>query len=139
MRGRANSGRSSSQHKVSRFPHGKEFHLGRDSRSARFVEGAPTNVRYRVLVLTFVLAFIMYLDRVCMGTAQPMIMREFNLDKITIGWSVSAFLWSYAIFQIPAGGWRIDTVDASCLPPRWRGGRSSRPARALPSVLYRWR
>ena len=71
------------------------------------VEGAPTSVRYRVLVLTFILAFIMYLDRVCMGIVQPMIMREFNLDKITMGWSVSAFLWAYAIFQIPAG-WMAD-------------------------------
>jgi MFS family permease len=71
------------------------------------VEGAPTNVRYRVLVLTFILAFIMYLDRVCMGTAAPTIMREFNLDKITMGWSVSAFNWAYAMFQIP-GGWMAD-------------------------------
>lgn len=69
-------------------------------------EGA-SNVRYRVLVLTFLLAFIMYLDRVCMGLVAPTIMREFNLDKITMGWSVSAFLWAYAIFQIPAG-WMAD-------------------------------
>jgi sugar phosphate permease len=74
---------------------------------ATIVEGPPTKVRYRVLVLTFLLAFIMYLDRVCMGIAQPEIMREFNLDKITMGWSVSAFLWAYAIFQIPAG-WMAD-------------------------------
>ena len=70
-------------------------------------EDAPTKVRYRILGLTFVLAFIMYLDRVCMGLAQPSIMREFNLDKITMGWSVSAFLWAYAMFQIP-GGWMAD-------------------------------
>ena len=74
---------------------------------AIIVEGAPTNVRYRVLILTFFLAFIMYLDRVCMGIVQPTIMREFGLDKITMGWSVSAFLWAYAIFQIPAG-WMAD-------------------------------
>ena len=50
-----------------------------------------TNVRYRVLFLTFILAFIMYLDRVCMGTAAPTIMKEFGLNKVTMGWSVSAF------------------------------------------------
>lgn len=49
----------------------------------------------------------MFLDRACMGTATPMIMREFGLDKITMGWSVSAFNWSYALFQIP-GGWLAD-------------------------------
>ncbi|HYP08371.1 MAG TPA: MFS transporter, partial [Bryobacteraceae bacterium] len=71
------------------------------------VEGVATRIRYRVLMLTFILAFIMYLDRVCMGIAAPTIMREFNLDKITMGWSVSAFNWAYAMFQIP-GGWMAD-------------------------------
>jgi MFS family permease len=36
-----------------------------------------------------------------------MIMREFHLDKITMGWSVSAFNWTYALFQVP-GGWLAD-------------------------------
>src|SRR3954463_761881 len=49
----------------------------------------------------------MFLDRACMGTATPMIMREFGLNKITMGWSVSAFNWTYALFQVP-GGWLAD-------------------------------
>src|SRR5713226_6678505 len=68
---------------------------------------APSNIRYKVLSLTFLVAFVMYMDRVCMGTAAPAIMREFGLDKITMGWSVSAFNWAYAIFQVPAG-WMAD-------------------------------
>src|SRR3982074_3600527 len=68
---------------------------------------SPSNIRYKVLSLTFLVAFIMYMDRVCMGTAAPAIMREFGLDKITMGWSVSAFNWAYAIFQVP-GGWMAD-------------------------------
>lgn len=64
-------------------------------------------VRYKVLAFTFSVAFIMYLDRVCIGTAAPLIMREFGLNKITMGWSVSAFNWAYAIFQIPVG-WMAD-------------------------------
>jgi MFS family permease len=67
----------------------------------------PSNIRYRVLSLTFLVAFVMYMDRVCMGTAAPAIMREFQIDKITMGWTVSAFNWAYAIFQIP-GGWMAD-------------------------------
>jgi MFS family permease len=70
-----------------------------------------TKVRYRILMLTFSLAFIMYLDRVCMGTAAPAIMKEFHLDKVTMGWSVSAFNWAYALFQIP-GGWMADRFGA---------------------------
>src|SRR6266446_5555062 len=68
---------------------------------------APSNIRYKVLSLTFLVAFIMYMDRVCMVTAAPAIMREFGLDKISMGWSVSAFNWAYAIFQVPAG-WMAD-------------------------------
>src|ERR1700686_284450 len=71
----------------------------------------PSRTRYKVLSLTFLVAFVMYIDRVCMGTAAPMIMREFGLDKITMGWSVSAFNWSYALFQVP-GGWMADRFGA---------------------------
>ena len=34
-------------------------------------------------------------------------MREFGLDKIAMGWSASAFNWTYALFQVP-GGWLAD-------------------------------
>src|SRR3954469_4255211 len=67
----------------------------------------PTRARYYVLVLSFIVGLVMFLDRTCMGTATPMIMREFRLDKITMGWSVSAFNWTYALFQVP-GGWLAD-------------------------------
>src|SRR4051812_50197510 len=67
----------------------------------------PTRARYYVLVLSFIVGLVMFLDRTCMGTATPMIMREFRLDKIAMGWSVSAFNWTYALFQIP-GGWLAD-------------------------------
>ena len=33
-----------------------------------------SRTRYRVLGLTFLVAFVMYVDRVCMGTAAPIIM-----------------------------------------------------------------
>jgi sugar phosphate permease len=67
----------------------------------------PTRARYYVLVLSFIVGLVMFLDRVCMGAATPDIMREFNLDKIAMGWSVSAFNWTYALFQVP-GGWLAD-------------------------------
>ena len=60
-----------------------------------------------MLGLSFIVGLVMFLDRACMGTATPMIMREFHLDKITMGWSVSAFNWTYALFQVP-GGWLAD-------------------------------
>src|SRR5579864_1116434 len=67
----------------------------------------PTRVRYQVLGLTFLMAFLMYMERGAIGAATPNIMREFRIDKITMGWSVSAFNWSYALFQVPSG-WMAD-------------------------------
>src|SRR4051812_48173989 len=67
----------------------------------------PTYVRYRVLMLTFLVAFVMYMDRTCIGVATPTIMREFGLNKIQMGWAASAFNAAYTIFQVPAG-WMAD-------------------------------
>jgi MFS family permease len=66
-----------------------------------------TWVRYRVLALSFLMAFMMYMERGAIGAATPAIMREFHVDRITMGWSLSAFNWSYALFQIPCG-WMAD-------------------------------
>jgi MFS family permease len=66
-----------------------------------------TRVRYRVLGLTCLMAFMMYMERGAIGAVAPAIMREFHVDKISMGWAVSAFNWSYALFQVP-GGWMAD-------------------------------
>src|SRR5436305_8893486 len=71
----------------------------------------PTNTRYRVLGLTFLMAFMMYMERGAIGAATPGIMRDFHVDKITMGWSISAFNWSYAMFQVPMG-WLTDRFGA---------------------------
>ena len=41
----------------------------------------PTRIRYYVLGLSFIVGLVMFLDRACMGTATPMIMRDFGLDN----------------------------------------------------------
>lgn len=68
---------------------------------------APTRVRYIVLLLTFCITYMMYVDRAVLGSATPAIMREFHMSKIAMGWSSSAFNWAYALFQVP-GGWLAD-------------------------------
>jgi sugar phosphate permease len=50
---------------------------------------------------------ITYLDRVNISSAAPLIAKEFHFSKITMGLIFSAFLWSYAGFQVP-GGWLGD-------------------------------
>ena len=66
-----------------------------------------TTVRYRVLGLSFLMAFMMYMERGAIGAAAPSIMKDFHIDKVTMGWSLSAFNWAYAAFQVPAG-WLAD-------------------------------
>jgi MFS transporter, ACS family, glucarate transporter len=68
---------------------------------------SASQVRYRILGLSFLMAFLMYMERGAIGAAAPSIMREFHVDKISMGWAVSAFNWSYALFQVPAG-WMAD-------------------------------
>ena len=63
--------------------------------------------RWFVLFLISLMYLIAYLDRVNMSTAAPVISKEFGFDKITMGAIFSAFVWSYALFQIP-GGWLGD-------------------------------
>src|SRR6202162_5836119 len=57
--------------------------------------------------MSFLMAFLMYMERGAIGAAAPSIMREFHVDKIAMGWAISAFSWSYALCQI-LGGWMAD-------------------------------
>ena len=77
----------------------------------------PSHARYNVVLLTFLASLMMYAGRACLATATPAIMKDFGLSKTMMGWSVSAFLWSYALFQIPAG-WLTDRFG----PRRVLGG-----------------
>jgi sugar phosphate permease len=67
--------------------------------------------RWYVLLLISVMYLITYLDRVNISTAAPQISKEFGFDKITMGVIFSAFVWAYAIFQVP-GGWLSDRFGA---------------------------
>jgi len=71
----------------------------------------PTAIRYRVLGLTFIMSYLMYMERAVMGAVTPSIRSDFHIDLITWGWCLSAFNWSYTLFQIP-GGWMSDRKGA---------------------------
>ena len=62
---------------------------------------------------------ITYLDRVNISTAAPEISKEFGFDKITMGVIFSAFVWAYALFQVP-GGWLGDRFGARRVLDRHR-------------------
>ncbi len=78
--------------------------------------------RWYVLFLISLMYLITYLDRVNISTAAPVISKEFGFDKVTMGVIFSAFVWSYAIFQIPGG---------------WLGDRFG-PRRVLTAIVAYW-
>ncbi|MEP6539358.1 MAG: MFS transporter, partial [Bryobacteraceae bacterium] len=62
-------------------------------------------VRYRVLAMAVCLAFITYLDRVCISVTAPSIMRDLGLTKLQMSFVFSAFTVAYGLFEIPSGWW----------------------------------
>src|ERR1700680_3629990 len=72
---------------------------------------AVSKGRWYILLMISAMYLITYLDRVNISTAAPMISKEFGFDKITMGIIFSAFVWAYAIFQVP-GGWLSDRFGA---------------------------
>ena len=63
--------------------------------------------RWYVLFLISLMYMITYLDRVNISAAAPIISKEFHFSKVTMGIIFSAFVWAYALFQVP-GGWLGD-------------------------------
>src|SRR6202521_5837694 len=71
--------------------------------SAAKASGARSYGRWYVLVLISLMYLITYLDRVNISTVAPVISKEFGFDKVTMGVIFSAFVWAYAMFQVPGG------------------------------------
>jgi len=65
----------------------------------------PTRTRYHVVAFALALAGITYLDRACVATLAPEIMRDLGLDKDHMSWIYSAFAIAYALFEIPTAAW----------------------------------
>ena len=59
--------------------------------------------RHLVVVATFLLSFLLYVDRVCISTAKTPIVAELKLTDQQFGWILSAFAFGYALFQTPSG------------------------------------
>src|SRR5581483_10582071 len=64
-----------------------------------------TRVRYGVLALLCALAFVLYIDRICISKAAPAIREEFGLSKTAMGVVFAAFTVAYGLFEVPTGRW----------------------------------
>ncbi len=57
---------------------------------------------------TFLLAVLLYVDRICISAAKDGITHDLGLSDKQFGWVLSAFALGYALFQTPSG-WLADT------------------------------
>lgn len=70
-----------------------------------------TKVRFGILLVISVSTAINYLDRANMAIVAPALSKDLGLDAAAMGLIFSAFGWTYALLQIPAG-WLIDKLGA---------------------------
>jgi ACS family glucarate transporter-like MFS transporter len=95
-----------------------------------------SKVRLFLVFWLFVLSTVAYLDRTNISIASIQLMKEFGIDKIHLGWVLSAFLVGYAGFQVPAGWlagrygprktltlalvwWGVFSAATTLVSPRW--------------------
>jgi len=78
-------------------------------------DSSPTKVRFHVLGITTLVAFLMYLDRACIGwIINAESFQSMGLDSTQKDHIASAFFWAYALAQMPAG-WLSDRYGARVL------------------------
>ena len=63
----------------------------------------PTRVRYVVAGLMWLAIAINYIDRTVLSAAAPRLSQDLSIPPGEMGFVLSAFFWSYALLQIPAG------------------------------------
>ncbi|MFB6320087.1 MFS transporter [Saccharicrinis sp. FJH54] len=61
--------------------------------------------RNYVLLLLVLIGIITFLDRINISVAGVSIMQDLNLNEQQWGWTLSAFILSYGLFQVPLGWW----------------------------------
>lgn len=75
------------------------------SETPEYQGGRPSNARYIVLAFLCSLAFVLYLDRICISQAATDIKRELGLSNTDFGYVLAAFTLAYALFEVPIGWW----------------------------------
>ena len=61
------------------------------------------SVQRTALVLLVASGALNYVDRSTLAIANPMVRHDLGLSVAGMGWLLSAFLWAYAVCQLPAG------------------------------------
>src|SRR5436190_8605498 len=69
------------------------------------LNGNPTRVRYGVMAYLCAMAFILYIDRICIGQAGTYMKAELGLSNSEWGVVGVAFQIAYAVFEPTTGHW----------------------------------
>lgn len=75
--------------------------------SASSSDARPTRVRIGVAAVLTLMSCLLYLDRFAVGIASEYIREDLRMTQTQMSWFLSAFFWSYALSQVPAG-WLSD-------------------------------
>ena len=62
-------------------------------------------LRVILVISTFLLTVLLYIDRACISAAKEEISSDLNFDLTDFGWVMAMFTLGYALFQTPAGRW----------------------------------
>jgi MFS transporter, ACS family, glucarate transporter len=71
------------------------------------IASRPTRIRWAILLLLLLISIITYIDRVNISVTARQMMPALGLTDLQMGQIFSAFVFGYALFQIP-GGWLGD-------------------------------
>ncbi len=66
-------------------------------------DSRPTRIRYLVIFVSVLMSIILYLDRYCVSISAGYIKEDLALSEGQMGLFFSAFFWTYALAQVPAG------------------------------------
>jgi ACS family glucarate transporter-like MFS transporter len=72
---------------------------------------APTRIRWRIAALLCAISIVTYIDRVNISVTARQMMPALGLTDLQMGQIFSAFVFGYALCQIP-GGWLGDRWGA---------------------------
>ncbi|MDR8412341.1 MFS transporter [Nonomuraea sp. 3-1Str] len=77
---------------------------------------ARSRMRWTIVGFSALGLTIAYLDRAALSVAMPFMSEEFEISPAVQGVLLSAFFWTYALFQIPSG-WLLDRFGPRVIYP----------------------
>jgi MFS transporter, ACS family, D-galactonate transporter len=94
---------------------GEEFRAGKPVEPPTLASSAelpaqPRSSMNGVLFLLSLSVLINYIDRSNLSIAAPLLQNELRISNTQLGTLLSAFFWTYALMQMPAG-WLVDRFD----------------------------